>query len=129
MPHIKFLLLYLNKALQIYYTIKNIKFKEIIINIIGVSIKESFNDSWNLYFDIESNDELYKLQKEIYNYAKIEKYNPDTFIPHITIHCDKNYNKIKKLKQIIDRNFKPFKVKCIEIGLFEIYPAQKIELY
>lgn len=112
-----------NKAAEI---IKNIKFEEITINIIGVSIKESFNDSWNLYFEIEKNNELYKLQKEIYTCAKIEKYNPDIFIPHITIHCDKNYDRVKKLKEIIGKNFKTLKVKFSEIGLFEIYPAKRI---
>lgn len=113
-----------DKAIEI---IKNIKFKEIILNIIGINIKESFNNSWNLYFDIEQNEELYKLQKQIYDSAKIEKYNPDTFIPHITIHCDKDYNKIEKLKEILNKNFKPFKVKFSEIGLFEIYPAIRIQ--
>ena len=113
-----------DKAIEV---IRNIKFEEIKLNVIGVNIKESINDSWNLYFEIEQNDELYKLQKQIYNRAEIEKYNPDIFIPHITIHCDKNYNRIKKLKEIINKNFKPVKVKFNEIGLFEIYPAKRID--
>jgi 2'-5' RNA ligase len=112
-----------DKAIKI---IENIKFKEIVLNIKGINIKESFNNSWNLYFDIEQNEELYKLQKEIYESAKIEKYNPDTFIPHITIHCDKDYNKIEKIKNILNKNFKPFKVRFSEIGLFEIYPVVRI---
>lgn len=106
--------------------IRNIKFKEIKLNVIGVNVKESFNDSWNLYFEIEQNGELYKLQKDIYTCAKIEKYNPDIFIPHITIHCDKDYNKIKKLQEILNKNFTTITVKFSEIGLFEIYPAKRI---
>ena len=35
--------------------IKKIKFNEINLMIIGVNIKESFNDSYNLYFEIERN--------------------------------------------------------------------------
>ena len=112
-----------DKAIEV---IKNIKFKEIKLNVIGVNVKESYNGSWNLYFEIQQNDELYKLQKDIYNCAKIEKYNPDIFIPHITIHCDKDYNKIKKLKEMINKNFKPVTIKFNEIGLFEIYPAIRI---
>lgn len=112
-----------DKAIEI---ISKIRIEEIKLNVIGVSIKESFNDSWNLFFEIEPNDELYNLQKEIYNLAKIEKYNPDNFIPHITIHCDKDYNKIKKIKEIINNNFKPVVVKFSKIGLFEIYPAKRI---
>ena len=39
--------------------IKKIKFNEIELKIIGVNVKESFNDSYNLYFEIERNNELY----------------------------------------------------------------------
>jgi len=71
--------------------IKKIRFNEIELKIIGVNVKDSFNDSYNLYFEIERNNSLYLLQKQIYDLAKIEKYNPDNFVPHITIHCDKDY--------------------------------------
>ena len=57
---------------------------------------------------------------------QIEKYNPDTFIPHITIHCDRDYNKIVKIKETINKNFLPFEVKFSEIGLFEIYPTKRL---
>ena len=70
-----------DKAIEV---IRNIKFEEIKLNVIGVNIKESINDSWNLYFEIEQNDELYKLQKQIYNRDEIEKYNTDIFITQIT---------------------------------------------
>ena len=112
-----------DKAMKI---IKNLKIDEIKIKIIGVNVKESFNNSWNLYFEIERNNELYEIQKDIYNLAKIEKYNPDTFIPHITIHCDRDYNEIVKIKETINKNFLPFDVKFSEIGLFEIYPAKRL---
>ena len=67
-----------------------------------------------------------KFCKVPYREEEREKYNPDTFIPHITIHCDKDYNKIEKIKNILNKNFKPFKVRFSEIGLFEIYPAVRI---
>ncbi len=106
--------------------IKNLKIDQIKLKIIGVNIKESFNNSWNLYFEIERNNQLYEIQKSIYNLAKIEKYNPDNFIPHITIHCDRNYNKIVKIKEKINKEFQPFEVKFSQIGLFEIYPAKRL---
>jgi len=108
--------------------IKKIKFNEIELKIIGVNVKESFNDSYNLYFEIERNDSLYLLQKQIYDLAKIEKYNPDNFIPHITIHCDKDYKKLIKIKDSIMSDFVDFKVRFKQIGLFEIYPAKRIEI-
>ena len=108
--------------------IKRIKFNEIKLRIIGVNIKESFNDSYNLYFEIERNNSLYLLQKQIYDLAKIEKYNPDNFVPHITIHCDKDYEKLVKIRDKIMNNFIDFEVSFKQIGLFEIYPAKRIEI-
>ncbi len=108
--------------------IKKIKFKEIKLKIIGVNVKESFNGSYNLYFEIERNNSLYLLQKQIYDLAKIEKYNPDNFVPHITIHCDMNYEKLIKMKDTIMNNFIEFEVRFTRIGLFEIYPAKQIEI-
>ena len=106
--------------------IKKIRFNEIELKIIGVNVKESFNDSYNLYFEIERNNELYLLQKQIYDLAKIEKYNPDNFVPHITIHCDKDYEKLVKIKETIMKEFIDFEVQFKQIGLFEIYPAKQI---
>ncbi len=108
--------------------IKKIKFNEIELKIIGVNVKESFNDSYNLYFEIERNNELYLLQKQIYDLAKIEKYNPDNFIPHITIHCDRDYEKLVKIKETVMNDFINFEVRFKQIGLFEIYPAKQIEI-
>ena len=70
-----------NKAIDIF---DKIQFNAINLKIKGVNIKESFNNSWNLYFEVEKNQSLYDLQKKIYNLAQNEKYNPDYFIPHIT---------------------------------------------
>ena len=42
------------------------------------------------------------------------------------IHCDRDYNKIVKVKETINNNFLPFEVKFSEIGLFEIYPAKRL---
>lgn len=106
--------------------VRNLKINEVKLKIIGVNVKESVNNSWNLYFEFEKNNELYEIQKDIYNLAKIEKYNPDTFIPHITIHCDRDYNKLVEIKETINRNFQPFEVRFNEIGLFEIYPTKKL---
>ena len=44
-----------DKAIEI---IKQIKFNEVKLKIVGVTIKESFNNSWNLYFEIERNNSL-----------------------------------------------------------------------
>lgn len=114
-----------NKAIEV---LKKIKFNKIKLKVIGVNIKESFHESYNLYFEIERNESLYLLQKSIYDLAKIEKYNPGNFIPHITIHCDKDYNKLVKIKDTIMNNFADFEISFEQVGLFEIYPAKRIEI-
>ena len=105
---------------------ENVKFDKISLKILGVDIKESYNNSWNLYFYFKVTNELYNLQKKIYNMSKLEKFNPDIYMPHITIHCDKDYNKLLKLKYEIMKNFVPFNVYFDKLGLFKIYPAIKI---
>lgn len=69
-----------------------------------------------------------RIQRFIYENQniRIEKYNPETFIPHITIHIDKNYERILQLQENIMKNFNPFYIKTIKISLYEIYLPRKI---
>lgn len=60
--------------------------------------------------------------------ARIEKYNPYQFVPHIKIHCDKDYEKLVKIKDTMMSNFINFEVRFKQIGLFEIYPTKQIEI-
>ncbi len=113
-----------DKAIQIF---NKIQFYAIKLKIKGVNIKESFNNSWNLYFEIEKNQSLFSLQKDIYNLSKNEKYNPESFIPHITIHCDKDYNKLVEIKNSIMADFIEFETTVKEIGLYRIYPAERLK--
>lgn len=106
--------------------VKNIVFDEIELTITGTKIKSSSDDSFNLYFEFEKNENFTKIQEIVYEKSKIEKYNPNTFVPHITIHIDKDYSKIIELQKEVMKEFKPFKVKFKKLGLYEIYPPQKI---
>ena len=67
------------------------------------------------------------MQKNIYNLAKNEKHNPDIFIPHITIHCDKDYSKVVGIKNFIMKDFREFEVIVERIGLYKIYPAERLK--
>lgn len=111
---------------EVINIVENIKFGEIKLKVIGTKIKASSNDGFNLYFELEKNDELINILKYIYEKSKVEKYNPNTFIPHITIHIDRDYSKIINLQKEIMEKFKPFNVKFKKLGLYEIYPPKKI---
>jgi len=104
----------------------NINIPNIKLKIVGTKIKESYGDSYNLYFEFEKNNEFRKIQEIVYEYSKIEKYNPDIFIPHITIHIDMDYSKILELQNYIMKNFQPFEVEFNSLGVYEIYPPIKI---
>lgn len=106
--------------------IKNINITNIKLEIIGTKIKKSYNNSFNLYFEFRENKYFREIQQLIYNYSKIEKYNPDIFIPHITIHIDKDYSKVIELQNFIMKDFKPFTVEFNSLGIYEVYPPIKI---
>lgn len=112
------------EALQI---LKQIKIKPITLTINGINIKNSHNNSYNIYLEIEENKQLLDIYIQFYKITQNNKYNPETFIPHITLHCDKSYENIINIKNSIEQNFEKFEVSFEGIGLFEIYPAKRIK--
>lgn len=86
-------------------------------------------NSYVLYFNIEDNEKLKLLQQRIYQVLSSEKYNPNNFNFHITIHIDKDYNKIISMKEKILENFIPFELEVNTFGLYEIYPAKLIKIF
>lgn len=106
--------------------INSIKFKEIEMKVVGVKIKESSQNSYNLYLELEKNQDYTMIQERIYNEFKIEKYNPKIFIPHITLHIDKEERNILKIYNEIMEIFQPFTIKFSKLGIYEIYPPKKI---
>jgi len=107
--------------------LRKIKFtsKEILID--GVDIIENKNSSYILYLNAVVDEKIKSYQENIYNIMPVEKYDPKRINFHITIHVDKDYEKIKRIKEQI--KFKPFSVKIDKVGLFKIYPAELIEKY
>lgn len=81
-----------------------------------------------LYFSVVPTKELLDLEKQIYAKFPIEAYNPDTFNFHITIHIDKDEEKIMHMKRELEQSFKPFILETNQFGLYEIYPAKLVKL-
>ena len=112
---------------EILNSLKNISFKKFQIKVKDIKIMNGKEDSYVLYFEVESNEYLKKLQKEIYEIKPVSKYNPETFKFHITIHIDKDYDKIISMQEKLRENFEEFILNVEDIGLYEIYPAKLVE--
>lgn len=115
-------------SIEIKRIIENIGFNKFKLKIAGTKIKKSIHNSYNLYFEFEKSEEFTNLQELIYSNKnlKVEKYNPKSFIPHITIHIDKDYQTILRLQTHIMNIFKPFDIVVSNLGIYEIYPPRKI---
>lgn len=109
--------------------LKQITFSKLKIKINGLNIMNGKENSYCLYFELEKNIELEKIQKEVYNLCPSEKYKPDNFTFHITIHIDKDYQKILNMKNILENNFKDIELTVENFGLYEIYPAKLVEIF
>ena len=109
--------------------LSQIEFPKLKIYINNVEIMNGKENSYVLYFNIEENEKLKLLQKQIYQYLPTEKYNPENFIFHITIHIDKDFEKIASIKEKILQNFKPFELEVNSFELYEIYPAKLIKRF
>lgn len=109
--------------------LNNIEFKELNIKLNDIQIMKGKENSYVLYISIEENNELKELQQNIYNELPTEKYNPNTFKFHITIHIDKDYDKIIELQKKLKTKFQKTEIKIKEYGLYEIYPAKLIQTY
>lgn len=84
-------------------------------------------ESFVLYFNVQMNEELRKLHQAIYDILPSNKYNPQTFQFHITIAIDKDYEKIKRIKNSLEDHFSIFELEIDSLGLFEIYPANLVK--
>ena len=107
--------------------LSNIKFNSFKITVSSIEVMNGRENSYVLYFKIRENRELKKLQERVYNILPVEKYNPNSFEFHITIHVDKDYDKIIKIKKELEQSFIPIELTVSSIGLFEIYPANLVK--
>lgn len=114
---------------EITNELSKIEYPKLKIFINGIEIMDGKENSYVLYFSIEKNEELKLLQQKIYDILPSEKYNPDNFNFHITIHIDKDYNKIISIKEKLLEKFVPFELEVNTFGLYEIYPAKLVKQF
>lgn len=122
-------------AWDIFYEAKvidelsKIEYPKLKILINDIQIMNGKENSFVLCFSIEKSKELKLLQSKIYKMLPSEKYNPDNFNFHITIHIDKDCNKINSMKEKILKNFVSFELEVDTFGLYEIYPAKLVKIF
>ncbi len=109
--------------------LSKIKYPKLKILINNIEIMNGKENSFVLCFSIEKSEELKLLQSKIYQMLPSEKYNPDNFNFHITIHIDKDYTKINSMKEKLLEKFIPFKLEVDTFGLYEIYPAKLVKQF
>lgn len=111
-----------DKVLEI---VERINIDKIQLKVNDIKIMNGIYDSYCLYLSIEENQQIKELQRIFYNEFPKEKYNPDNFIFHMTLHIDKDYNKVLNLQKTLKENFKPFLLEFNALELFD-YPEGKM---
>jgi len=105
---------------------ESINIDKIQLKVSDIKIMNARYDSYCLYLSIEDNEQIKELQRIFYKQFPMEKYNPDDFVFHMTLHIDKDYNKILNLQEILQENFKPFFLEFNTVALFD-YPGEMIK--
>lgn len=111
---------------EVLETLKKMQFSPFKVLVTSVNIVEGKEDSLEVRFSVDKNEELSKLQTYLFERVPVPYYHPEHFHFHITIHCDRNHSKIYQMQEILNKNFVPFELEVEKFGLFEIYPANKI---
>lgn len=114
---------------EVLNKLSDLKLNKVNLIVDGVTIMNGADNSYVLHFNIKPTKELRTLQETIYNALPTKRYNPSHIKFHITIHVDKNRQKVLEIKRQIEQNFTPFELKTDNIKLFEIYPAKLIKEY
>lgn len=105
---------------------ESIKINKIQLKINDVKIMNARDNSYCLYLSIEKNQQIKELQKIFYDEFLNEKYNPNSFVFHMTLHIDKDYNKVFNFQKVLKENFSPFFLEFNTLALFD-YPGDIIK--
>lgn len=96
------------------------------VKVNDAKIMKCKNGSFVLYLAIEDNEKIKKLQRIFFNEFPKEKYNPEKFTFHLTLHIDKDYDKVLELENKIKDSFKPFYLEFDRLALYD-YPGDMIK--
>lgn len=111
---------------QVLKIAEKINIDKIKLKVNDIKIMTARYDSYCLYLSIEENQQIKELQRIFYKEFPKGKYNPDDFVFHMTLHIDKDYNKVLNLQKILKENFKSFFLEFNTLALFD-YPGEMIK--
>lgn len=99
------------------------------ITITGIGIMHGRERSQILYFKIAPSSTMDLLQAKLYPLIENDKYLPRTNTLHMTLCISKDRKKIERIRNIIENDFKPFKLTVRSLGLYEIWPGKLMAEY
>lgn len=103
-------------------------FDPIDVEIEKIKVGKAKAHSQILYFKIKQTKDTDSLLENVFKRMGNEKYLPGCTL-HITICISKDKDKIQRIKEQIEARFKPFTLRIMSLGLYEIWPATLKSIY
>lgn len=114
---------------QVLQNLSRVKLPNLKIVVNDIKIIKASDNSYELFFSIEKNRELKLLQEKLYDASPSDIYKIGCRDFHISIHADKDYDRVVKMKDALMENFTPFELEIDTFGLYKIYPAKFIKSF
>ena len=99
---------------QVLQNLSKVKFPKIKVRINGIEIIKASDNSYELFFSIEKNKELKLLQEKLYDTLPSDIYKIGCRDFHISIHADKDYDRVVKMKDVLMEIFTPFELMLLQ---------------
>lgn len=110
---------------EVVRVVSGVEFGVAKLRVEGVGVWRG-QSGWNLRLIVEGDEVMRRVQGEIFEKLPSEKYDPETYELHITLHSDEDREKALAMKEKVEAVFEPFEIGFSELGCFEIYPARKV---
>ncbi len=115
-----------NEIDDVIYFLTNSDFNQFFVNVTGVDIMKGRNNSFVLYFKLDVDGELLRIQRLLNLRFHNSKFSfPYNF--HITILISDDFDFVLKVNDKIESVFVPFSLNVSKLSLYKIYPASKIQ--
>lgn len=111
---------------EVLEALSKIQLSKVKVVVDDIKIIKGSDDSYELFFNIEENEKLKLVQQQLYDLLPSDIYKIGRRSFHISIHADKDYDKVLKMKEILMENFSPFELNVSFYRLYRIYPAELV---
>lgn len=105
------------------------EFEQFDIITTGIGIMYGKGGSQVLYYKIAPSEKMDVLQMKLYERIGNDRYLPENNTLHVTICISKDHKKIERIKNKLSKDFAPFSLKVISLGLYEIWPGKMMAEY